>query len=357
MRLDWFLAGMACLFMLHSPFAGAEIVRKSATHATLAQKNLEHSLQRARRLSKGRPNDPAAAQAVVDLLLMRLQFYRNYADLDELAKLCEPWRNDARAAAQYLCADVDAARHDFESALQRLAHTAERGGSCAANQRRISAIGATLELDVGPALAATDSAASVALTPSYSTAVIAAARATAQGDPEAAVDYYAQAVANYSDVSPYPIAWAWYQSAELLKEQKPQAAVDYYLEALRYLPDYIAPRVELAALQIDLGEQRAALKNLRFAAQRSDDPDIHALISRASGAENSDEHLAKAIQGFDELLERHPYAFADHAAEVFVHTDKVRATQLKDLLARQKQRIAQTLKNWDGKTCGGSNGA
>ncbi len=359
MRVGWFIAAAVCLFVLHSQVAGAEIVRKSATHAILAKKNLEHSLQRAQHLSQGRPNDPVAAQAVVDLLLMRLQFYRNYADLDELATLCEPWRNDARAEAQYLCADVDAARHDFLSALERVARAGKRGGNCAANQKRISAIGATLEVDLAKALA--DTVVDEAPTSSYSSAVLAAAQATAQGDTAAAVEFYNQAVANYGDVSPYPIAWAWYQSAELLKGQSPQLAIDYYNEALEYLPDYIAPRVELAALQIDMGDESAALKNLNFAAQRSDDPDIHALISRALSAssakasqptsEESDRYLAKSLKGFDDLLERHPFAFADHAAEVYLFADKVKVEKLRAMLMNQKQRVAQVLKNWPDESC------
>jgi len=354
MRFGTLVTAAACLLVLHSQLAIAEIVQKRATHSTLAQKNLNHSLERARRLSKGRPNDPAAAQAVVDLLLMRLQFYRDYDDLDELARFCEPWSNDTRAQAQYLCADVDAARHDFE----RLSHVAKRGGSCTANQKRISAIGATLEVDLGVALGTRNAGSAPAA--SYSAAVLAAAVSTSRGDNATAVGYYETAVTHYSDVSPYPIAWAWYQSAELLKDSNPQAAMDYYGEALKYLPDYIAPRVELAALQIDLGDAASALENLDYARQRSNDPDIHALISRALGAlgktseqdrKASRTHLNKAVEGFSELLKRHPFAFADHAAEAYRYTDKETASQLETMLALQKQRVVERIANWNDNAC------
>lgn len=353
MRLGWLVSALAGLILLHSSLGNAEIIQKRATHAELAQKNLNHSLERARRLSAGRPNDPAAAQGVVELLLMRLQFYRNYADLDELATLCKPWSNDARAEAQFLCADVDAARHDFSSALERLSRAANRGGHCSAIQKRIAAIGATLQVDLGGALHKSASINESAM--SYTSGVLAAAQATAQGDKKAAVDYYTTAVTSYNDVSPYPIAWAWYQVAELLKDTDPEAAIDYYHESLKYLPDYIAPRVELAAVQIDQGDNQSALQNLNIAMQASDDPDIHALISAALEPDSEDSEakasLERAEREFAELLQRHPYAFADHAAEVYLHTNKQKAVELQEILDTQKRAVANTLKNWDIENC------
>ena len=197
LRLGKLSLAVFCMMFLFGAHAQTDIIKKAATHATLAQKNLNHSLERARRLSAGRPNDPTAAQGLVDLLLMRLQFYRNYDDLNELKALCEPWSNDARAAAQYLCADVDAARHDFESALNRLSLASERGGSCASTQRRLSAIGATLE--VSQSSAGGQTTAKEPLNENYATAVLAAARATSRADHSAAINYYKTAVASYQD--------------------------------------------------------------------------------------------------------------------------------------------------------------
>jgi len=351
-----------CLLGALSLTGHAEIVTKRATHATLAQKNLDHSLERARRLSRAQPNSPSAAKAVVDLLLMRLQFYRNYADLDELQSLCKQWQNDTRSAAQYLCADVHAARHDFSTALASLRTAAANGGSCWDTRRRITTIGATLEIDAGPAFASP--AKGVGQQPfekkqpnSYEVLVAQAAIETAKGNADAAIVNYQQAVTNYNDVSPYPIAWAWYQVAELLRTTHPESAMAYYEEALKYLPDYIAPRVELASLQLELEQPDRALENLRYAAARSEDPDIQGLIASTQTATLSQDQkataLKKATTGFSKLLKKHPYAFADHAAEVYAESNVEEARSLRALLRKQKSAVQSQLKNWSSNDCEG----
>ena len=359
MRLKLLSIGILCLLGAVSLATQAEIVEKRTTHATLAEKNLDHSLERARRLSKAQPNSPSAAKAVVDLLLMRLQFYRDYADLDELQSLCERWHNDTRAQAQYLCADVYAARHDFSTALGSLATASDNGGSCWDTRRRINAIGATLQIDVGPAFvnAALPDKPSEKKSMSYEVLVAQAALETARGNAVSAIAHYQQAVTNYADVSPYPVAWAWYQVAELLRDTDAVAATAYYAEALKYLPDYIAPRVELASLQLELGQTERALDNLGYAAARSEDPDIHGLIASTPAGTlpqvQRDNALKKATTGFSKLLERHPYAFADHAAEVYAVSDAKEAQHLRTLLKKQKSVVQSTLANWSSTNCSG----
>ena len=330
------------------------IPHKRATHAEIARKNLNHSLDRARRLSAAKPNSPAAAKAVADLLLMRLQFYRNYDDLDELKALCDRWQNDARTAAQYMCADVDAARHDFEGAIARIKRASARSSSCNDARRRVAAIGATLQIESNQTSAKVGQK-SAAPEAGYENAVVMAAMATAEGQRQKAVAYYRQAVSEYADVSPYPIAWAWHQSAELLRETNPSEATRYYEAALKYVPDYIAPRVELAALQLQQGDADAALKNLEIASALSADPDIDGLIAQAlalselteDSAHQIEKSRQKAAKGFEALLKRHPFAFADHAAEVFAELDNTRAEELRVMLDGQKQKVRAALAELD----------
>ncbi len=152
-------------------------------------------------------------------------------------------------------------------------------------------------------------------------------------------------------MSPYPIAWAWYQVAELLKESQPQAAIEYYESALTYLPDYVAPRVELAALQLTLQQPQQALDNLHYAQNLSADPDINALIAealralnpKADNLEQANAEQSKASSGFAALLRRHPYAFADHAAEVYSQTEPHKAAELEAMLAAQKLAVQAEL--------------
>ena len=135
---------------------------------------------------------------------------------------------------------------------------------------------------------------------------------------------YRQAFSSYDDVSPFPLAWVCFQLGMLWGELVPVPNLDlaafWYRRAIAYLPGYVKARVHLAeiyASQDHTGDAEALL----LPALSSRDPEVRwrfadVLIAQER-FEEAETQLDAARSGFDELLERHLLAFADHAAEFY----------------------------------------
>ncbi len=148
---------------------------------------------------------------------------------------------------------------------------------------------------------------------------------------------YRQAFDAYDDVSPFPLAWVCFQLGvlwgELAPIPDPDDAALWYHRAIAYLPGYVKARVHLAEIyadQGDIGEAEALL----LPALASRDPEVRwrladVLVTQGRSAE-AETHLEAARLRFDELLESHLLAFADHAAEFYAGSgnDPGRALEL-----------------------------
>jgi tetratricopeptide (TPR) repeat protein len=107
----------------------------------------------------------------------------------------------------------------------------------------------------------------------------------------------------------------------------------WYHRAISYVPRYVKARVHLAEIyadQGDIGEAEVLL--LRALASR--DPEVRwrladVLVTQGRSAE-AETHLEAARLRFEELLEGHVLAFADHAAEFYAGSgnDRRRALDL-----------------------------
>jgi hypothetical protein len=91
----------------------------------------------------------------------------------------------------------------------------------------------------------------------------------------------------------------------------------------RRLPDYAPARGHLAEVEAALGETDTAVARLRPLTVTSDDPDYPAQLARilsdVGRVTEAREWRTRAAARYDELLARHPEAFADHAAEFWLH--------------------------------------
>src|SRR6185436_19393695 len=136
---------------------------------------------------------------------------------------------------------------------------------------------------------------------------------------------YRQAFDSYDDVSPFPLAWVCFQLGMLWGELVPVPVVNraalWYRRALVYLPGYVKARVHLAeicAAQNRAGEAEALL----LPALSSRDPEVEwrlaDVLTAQARAREAETQLDSARLGFEALLDRHPLAFADHAAEFYV---------------------------------------
>jgi hypothetical protein len=295
----------------------------SATDGEIAVINLESARRSAWARFAQDARLPGVVEAVVDQERLAAQFLGDLDALDRLEALASQFaRADDSPRSALLNAEVASTVHRFVDARSHLARAALMDGPREAIDRH------TLTIDQACGVAPD--------------AVLAARRriATASGRLEdlvplgaALVDLerfaeadvvYRQAFYSYDDVSPFPLAWTCFQLGmlwgELVPVPDPGLAALWYRRAIAYLPGYVKARVHLAevyASQDQTGDAEALLRP----ALPSGDPEVRwrladVLIARGS-FEEAETELHAARCGFEELLERHFLAFADHAAEFY----------------------------------------
>jgi hypothetical protein len=120
---------------------------------------------------------------------------------------------------------------------------------------------------------------------------------------------------------------------ELVPVPAPNVAALWYRRAIGYLPGYVKARVHLAEIHASQGQTGTAEALLRPALS-SRDPEVcwrlaDVLIAQGRFDE-ARAQLDAARFGFEELVDRHLLAFADHAAEFYAGSgnDRRRAFEL-----------------------------
>jgi hypothetical protein len=107
---------------------------------------------------------------------------------------------------------------------------------------------------------------------------------------------------------------------ELMPVNDPDLAGLWYQRAIAYVPGYVKARVHLAEIYASEGGTVHAESLLRPALS-SRDPEVRWRLADVLGAQarvdEAREQLDAARSGFEELLQRHLLAFADHAAEFY----------------------------------------
>ncbi len=135
---------------------------------------------------------------------------------------------------------------------------------------------------------------------------------------------YRRALSGYQDVSPFPLAWVYFQLGmlwgELAPERDQSRAAEWYRRAIEVLPGYTKARIHLAEICCScrrLSEAEALLA----AAVSSGDPEVRWRLADVTAAREkpceSEVHMEAARAGYDYLLTRHFLAFADHGAEFY----------------------------------------
>jgi tetratricopeptide (TPR) repeat protein len=120
----------------------------------------------------------------------------------------------------------------------------------------------------------------------------------------------------YRGVSPFPLALLAFQRGLMwLTEGDLQKAHTWFEAAIRLLPAYAPAQGHLAEVQAALGEPEAAIVRLLPLISSSDDPDYAAALARilrdADRVDEAGEWRDKAAARYDDLIKRHPEAFAD----------------------------------------------
>jgi len=149
---------------------------------------------------------------------------------------------------------------------------------------------------------------------------------------------YASALKAYKDVSPFPVAWIWFQRGVMWGEHADdiERAKSCYQEALARLPTYVTANVHLAEIEFEDGLEDAAIRRLEELIGNTQDPEPASRLAtfyERRSPEKSAAYQKMALKGYEQYLQRYPLAFADHATEFFLGPgqDPLRALELAQL--------------------------
>lgn len=309
----------------------------SATEGVIALINLESSRVRSWHMLNSFPDRSETKERVLQEEQQRIMYLSDATALDRLQVFAETLCHDTPCSVgtQIFAAKVASMRHCFASAAL---HLAEAEALSPRNEDldwlRLSmkqATGENLYSVLEQRLARADAY------PSLENIVPLGALLADLGHYEAAEQAYSRAIANYRDVSPFPVAWVCFQMGllwgEIHPERNPSLAAMWYRKALSYLPAYVHARVHLAELCLEGGDFLNAETLLKPLVECGD-PEVSWRYSQVLSAQRRDAEAEKfrdaASLEFCFLLKHHELAFADHAAAFFlcIGNDPVRACHL-----------------------------
>jgi tetratricopeptide (TPR) repeat protein len=305
---------------------------RASTNGDIALANLDGLIEQA-------TGEPGA----IDLLLLRGQFLADHEVLDQVAALTEPHGD---SAAQLLRrAQARAAAHRFYEAGLDLDAARRAGASADA----VGAQRASLQVALGQAQDALPGLrAQAARRPDFGSHCALALAEAAVGHIEQADALYDAALRDLDTTSPFPAAAVWFARGLMWSEQAgdPRRGAAMYAQALHAVPSYVPASLHLAELEAARGDTDGALAHLQRVVAISRDPESLALLGtlhrRAGDATRGAREIEQARARFEDLLQRHPLAFADHAAEFYLDAgaDPERALYWAriNLLARETRR-------------------
>jgi tetratricopeptide (TPR) repeat protein len=291
------------------------------------------------------PQRAGVAETVLEHEQLTAQFAGDLSALGRMEAFGEQLgRLDASSPrTMVIQAQIASALHRFSDARHYLAQ-ASLGGAPSADVKRVllnvdQACGSHLEevLDERRRI--------VAKSGRFEDRVALGALLADVGEFNDADEIYRQALRGYQDVSPFPVAWVCFQLGmlwgELVPEPQLARAEHWYRKAIVSLPCYVRARVHLAEILSATGRTREAEATLRLALA-SGDPEVSWRLADVLNAEGivgeAASHLEAARSRFEELLDKHLLAFADHGAEFYIGSggDPLRALELAQINLRNR---------------------
>jgi tetratricopeptide (TPR) repeat protein len=304
----------------HAPMTQQEL---PTTDGQIALDNLEGSLLSMQKFAQTRPTDAVIQMRIVQLLCARAQFRGTLADYQRAAAQVEnSFRVAPKAAHSFVArARIRAVFHDFAGAEKDLA-AAEKlepdlRDSVAAS--RLSLLAAQGQDE--PALAAYRELRKKA--PDIMTTGAEAALLADRGELAAAEDLFIAAQGHFRDVSPFPVAWLYFQHG-LMWERVGRLgrAEELYSAAVSRLPGYAPATSHLAAVLAARGAKDQALTLLQALTKSADDPEyqaqLAALLTDLGRAAEAKPLLAEAHKRYTALLAASRPAFLSHAARFYL---------------------------------------
>jgi tetratricopeptide (TPR) repeat protein len=292
------------------------------TDGTIALSNLEAHID-GLELSAGRGelNSPAWSE-LIDLITLRAQILGRIADYERASALAEQRALEAPADGLVFLARARtrAALHRFDEALTDL-DSAERFGSPGPelDAERAAILQAVGRYDDALALRRT---AAERRADFESLAGLASLHAEL-GEITAAETWFDESCRCFRSVSPFPIAQLEFQRGHMwLRHGDFKCARHWFEAAWGRLPAYAQAEGHLAEVEYELGERNGAIARLRRLASVADDPDYAVQLARMlAETDHLDEAgmwCERAAKRYEQIVARHPAAFADHAADFWL---------------------------------------
>jgi tetratricopeptide (TPR) repeat protein len=294
------------------------------------------------------PQRPGVAETVLEHEQLSAQFASDLSALGRMEAFSEQLGQLDASSPRTLViqAQIASALHRFSDARHDLAQ-ASLGGAPHEDVKRIllsvdQACGTNLEevLDERRRI--------VAKSGGFEDRVALGALLADLGEFNAADEIYRQALREYQDVSPFPLAWVCFQLGmlwgELVPEPQLARAEHWYHKAIVSLPCYVRARVHLAEICSATGRANEAEATLR-PALASGDPEVSWRLADVLNAEGSVDdaalHLEAARSGYEALLDKHLLAFADHGAEFYIGSgsNPLRALELAQINLRNRSTL------------------
>jgi tetratricopeptide (TPR) repeat protein len=328
------------------------------TDGAIALGNLEAQIAAEERLARYGLLTVSQRATMVELLIMRGQFLGRVADYERAEALAEQLVSDAPGDGSAFLARALARTtlHRFAAALADLDEAARLG----VNSARCAAVRATIFQATGRYDEAIIIRQHLAQARPDIRSLGAEATVRAErGEIDAAERLFVQARQQYRDVSPFPVAWLYFQQGLMwMWEENLERARSAFEAACARLPMYAAAQGHLAIVEAALARreralaafhrwmQEGSLKPVREGSQvphpgegtaarfvravalllqqahSSDDPEyasqLARLLKEAGQLDDAQRWREIAAARYDELMVRHPEAFADHAAEFWL---------------------------------------
>ena len=295
-----------------------------ATAGEIAVINLESTRQHAWSRFWHTPQRPGLAEYIVEQEGLALAFLGDHGALDRLAILAAYLAHTEGGSFRTLLvqAKVASVTHRFADARRYLAQAQQQGALNATVNRLSLTIDQACGTRLDAVLAARREAA--AQSRGLEDQVPLGALLADLREFEEANEVYCDALRGYRDVSPFAAAWVCFQLGvlwgELVSDRQLARAERWYRQAVAYLPSYVKARVHLAEIYLVDGNPGDA-ETLLVPARSSGDPEVSwrlgdAMIALGKAAEGTEQIQAARVR-FEDLLERHMLAFADHGAEFY----------------------------------------
>jgi tetratricopeptide (TPR) repeat protein len=302
------------LELRHAPLGQNEL---STTSGVIALRNIDAQI-RGLEVAIAKHPQMVREMTLASALQLRAQYLGTLADYERAAAVADAavarapddgkaWLMRARARSIY---------HRFADASSDL----DRARTLGASESEVSGVRATILQALGQYSEALALRHELSVKKADVTSLGNEASVLADlGETEKAEQLFLAAAYAYRDVSPFPLAWLWFQQGSMWeKHGKPARAKALFRTACERVPGYAHASAHLALLS----PPAEAIALLRPIVLTADDPEYEAELGvslRDHGESAEGEKLMLEAAGkYEKLTQAHPEAFADHAARFWL---------------------------------------